>query len=68
MLRRTLAERFDGKKTEKHIFAGFTSAPRAPQAPFAENFRAAGNKSGRGTVLNIAASVAFNRFKGMTNQ
>jgi hypothetical protein len=69
VLRRTLAERFDGKKTEEHNLAGVQPARRPPQKPFAKNFQTAGNKPGRGTVLDIAASAAFRTgFKGKTNQ
>jgi pentapeptide MXKDX repeat protein len=58
LLRCTLAESFDGKKT-KHILAGVYSRAQDASKPLAEKFSLAGNKPDRGSVLNIAASVAF---------
>jgi pentapeptide MXKDX repeat protein len=59
LLRRTLAERFRPKQDGPGHFDE-PSLPRAPEKKhFAENCRAAGNKAGRGFVVNIATSVAF---------
>jgi pentapeptide MXKDX repeat protein len=57
LLRRTLAARFGGKKTDWHFFN-----PETPAISrlLRKIFRAAGNKPRRWTVLNRATSVAFN--------
>jgi hypothetical protein len=61
LLRRTLAERFDGKKTEFHFFGRRSSRAAANGAKaLAEKFCVTGNKRRRAAVLEIAASVAFN--------
>jgi pentapeptide MXKDX repeat protein len=64
LLRCTLAERFDRKKTDRHVLVSFIPNPEAPsKSPSRKTFQAAGNKPARGTVLNMAASVAFKPFQ-----
>jgi hypothetical protein len=60
LLRRTLAERFDGKKTNLGVLAGVIPNPGdASKCHCRKNFHSAGNKGGRGSVVINAASVAF---------
>jgi hypothetical protein len=62
LLRRTLAARFGETKTDLHIFRNLADRFKSRQL---KNFQATGNKRASGTVLDVAASVAFKTgFKG----
>jgi len=50
LLQRTLAERFDRKKTEYPFLLPSFRTPRTLQKPFRKKFQVAGNKPARATV------------------
>ena len=59
MVRRTLGERFDGKKTNSGVLAGVIGKLCGADGPGENLFSSPGNKLGRGCVVINAASVAF---------
>jgi pentapeptide MXKDX repeat protein len=64
LLRRTLADGFDGNKTEWRILAGVgLPRPWVLPKPLADFFPPSGNKRHGGSVVAIAASVAFKPFQ-----